>query len=570
MITVDRRTIIQILGSLMLKPSLLNDVDKFQLVPQDFQQPLDRYTFSAIYNLYASGAEKIHAVDIETYLQHNELAKDLIEKENGVTFFQDCETYSDPNNFNYYYTRLKKFVLLREIQKTGKDISNFYCEDPLNPNYQEINQKFETMKPSDIVNVLKGEVANLEDRYSTQSVVEEGKASDGIRELLKDLKAKPEVGLPFQGDIFNTITRGARKGKLYLRSAATGVGKSRSMVGDACNMAYPIRYEPKYGKWVTTGEPEKILYIMTEQDMSEIRTMILAYLTGLNEEIFLYGDFKEEYVDRINKAIDIMEKYEDYFLMARIPDPCPSVVTNLLRKYNFQHNVENFYYDYVFSSPAMLNEYRDLKLREDVVLRLFTTNLKNLAVELDSFIMTATQLSNEDDKDKGGFRDFRNIRGSRAIVDLVDFACIMSRPAQEELKLVEGFQKLYKFQPNLVTDIFKNRRGRWTMVRIWSLFDAGTCKKYDLFVTTPDNKPIESFQIVEFNFEKSEHLLEIENYYNDTKTEVGDNSDKLIAMINASTGEVEIEKTIDNVKEAFGNAAARKERLKNVSLGDLL
>jgi hypothetical protein len=82
------------------------------------------------------------------------------------------------------------------------------------------------MKPSDIVNVLKGEVANLEDRYSTQSVVEEGKASDGIRELLKDLKAKPEVGLPLQGDIFNTITRGARKGKLYLRSAATGVGKA--------------------------------------------------------------------------------------------------------------------------------------------------------------------------------------------------------------------------------------------------------------------------------------------------------------------------------------------------------
>ena len=119
MIIVDRRTVIQILGSLMLKPSLLNDVDKYQLMPQDFQQPLDRYTFSAIYNLYVGGAEKIHAVDIETYLQHNDVAKDLIEKENGVTFFQDCETYSDPNNFNYYYTRLKKFSLLKDLQKDG-------------------------------------------------------------------------------------------------------------------------------------------------------------------------------------------------------------------------------------------------------------------------------------------------------------------------------------------------------------------------------------------------------------------------------------------------------------------
>lgn len=553
----------------MLKPSLLNDIDKYQILPQDFQQPLDRYTFSAIYNLYAGGAEKIHAVDIETYLNHNEVAKDLIEKENGITFFQDCETYSDPNNFNYYYTRLKKFSLLRDLQKDGKNISKFYCEDPLNPNYQVINDKFEELKPSDIVNMLKGEIAVLEDKYSTQSVVEEGHAADGIRELLSDLKQKPEIGLPLQGDIFNTITRGARKGKLYLRSAGSGVGKSRSMVGDACNMAYPIRYEPKYGKWIATGEPEKVLYIMTEQDTAEIQTMILAYLTGLNEDIFLYANFQEEYMDRINKAIDIMEKYNDYFLTARIPDPCPSVVTNLFRKYNFQNNVENFFYDYIFSSPAMLDEYRDLKLREDVCLRLFTTNLKNLSVELNSFVMTSTQLSNEDDKDKGGFRDFRNIRGSRAIVDLSDFACIMSRPSAEELNMVSGFQKRYNFEPNLITDVFKNRRGRWTMLRIWSLMDLGTCRRHDLFVTTPDNKPIDDFQIVEFNFEKTPLQIELENLYNEDNNIIEDNNTKLITMLNVDTGEV-IENKIDDIKQAFGNDAQTKERLKNVSLGDML
>lgn len=553
----------------MLKPSLLNDVDKYQLMPQDFQQPLDRYTFSAIYNLYAGGAEKIHAVDIETYLQHNDIAKDLIEKENGVTFFQDCETYSDPNNFSYYYTRLKKFSLLKDLQKNGKDVSKFYCEDPLNPDYQKINDKFEEMTPADIVNILKGEIATLEDKYSTQSVVEEGRACDGIRELLKDLQQKPEVGLPLQGDIFNTITRGARKGKLYLRSAGSGVGKSRSMVGDACNMAYPIRYEPRYGKWISTGEPEKILYVMTEQDTAEIQTMILAYLTGLNEEIFLYANFQEEYMDRINKAIEIMETYKDYFLTARIPDPCPSVVTNLFRKYNFQNNVENFFYDYIFSSPAMLDEYRDLKLREDVLLRLFTTNLKNLSVELNAFVMTSTQLSNEDDKDKGGFRDFRNIRGSRAIVDLSDFACIMSRPSAEELNMVSGFQKRYNLEPNLITDVFKNRRGRWTMLRIWSMMDLGTCRRHDLFVTTPDNKPIDSFQIVEFNFEKTLEMIELEKHYNDNIDTSEDNADKLISMINLETGEV-IEKKIDAIKEAFGGEKETKERLKGVSLGDML
>ena len=71
------------------------------------------------------------------------------------------------------------------------------------------------------------------------------------------------------------------------------------MIGDACNIAYPIRFDRKKGKWVSTGSAEKVLYIMTEQDPAEIQTMILAYLTGYNEEIFLYGTYGEEELPRI-------------------------------------------------------------------------------------------------------------------------------------------------------------------------------------------------------------------------------------------------------------------------------
>lgn len=150
---------------------------------------------------------------------------------------------------------------------------------------------------------------------------------------------------------------------------------------------------------------------MTEQDPSEIQTMILAYLTGINEEFFLYGTFGEEHMDRILMALNIMEQYQNNLLFVRIPDPCSSLVKNVFHKYAFRFNIQNFFYDYIFSSPAMLNEFRDLKVREDIALRLFTTTLKNLAIELDAFVMTATQVSNNDDK-TGGFMDFRNIQGS--------------------------------------------------------------------------------------------------------------------------------------------------------------
>lgn len=549
----------------MNRPYLLNDIDKYQIDPNEFCMPLDKYIYSSIYNLYAGGAEIIHAIDIDTYLQTNDLAKKILEENNGISFIQDCETYCEPENFNYYYNRFKKFSLLRELQKSGKNIDNFYCEDPLNPDADKINTTFEQLKPSDIINSLKGEIAALENKYATNTIVEEMKASDGIRDLIKELKVKPEVGIPLQGDIFNTITRGGRKGKLYLRSAQSGVGKTRTMVGDACNIAYPIRYEPLYGKWISTGTPEKVLYVMTEQKVSEIQTMILAYLTGINEEAFLYGTFSEEHLDRIEKAIKIMEDYKDYMLCAQIPDPCSSVVKNLFRKYNLQNNVEYFFYDYIFSSPAMLNEYRDLAIREDVALRLFATALKNLAVELNSFILTSTQLSNMDD-DHGGFKDQRYIQGSRAIYNLVDFACIMSRPAPEELKLVEGLQSRFNFTPNLITDIFKNRRGRWTNLRIWSRNDLGTLRKQDLFVTTPDNKSIDDFQIVDFTYEKTEEMKELEELYNE-----GVVPEKMAEQILVSFEEnSQNEKVLDAIKTAFGNEKERRQQVHDASFDDFL
>ena len=42
----------------------------------------------------------------------------------------------------------------------------------------------------------------------------------------------------------------------------------------------------------------------------------------------------------------------------------------------------------------------------------------------------------------------------------------------------------------MVTDVFKVRSGRWTQVRIWSQFNAGTLRKRDLFVTDRYMRPI--------------------------------------------------------------------------------
>ena len=170
--------------------------------------------------------------------------------------------------------------MVRELKKKKNDIDEIYCENVFNERYNEINDNFKKMTPQDIINFIKNKAANLEKKYIINNLVEESSPADSIEERLLELKENPEIGCMLQGDILNTITRGGPLGTLYLRSASSGVGKTRSMVGDACNIAYPIRFDPKLNKWIETGSCEKVLYIMTEQDPEEIDTMILGYLSG--------------------------------------------------------------------------------------------------------------------------------------------------------------------------------------------------------------------------------------------------------------------------------------------------
>jgi replicative DNA helicase len=42
-------------------------------------------------------------------------------------------------------------------------------------------------------------------------------------------------GLPFSSAFLNTVTRGQQRGKLYVISASSGVGKTRNLIGNLCH-----------------------------------------------------------------------------------------------------------------------------------------------------------------------------------------------------------------------------------------------------------------------------------------------------------------------------------------------
>ena len=498
----DKSSIQQVLGSLIQRPQLLSEVDKYSLTIADFSNRFEKYIFSAIFGLYRQGVTDIQPVDIANFLEVDTVGKKTFENQNGIEFLQDVIEFSNVENFPYYYNRLKKINLLRDLKKKNFPISDFYCEDLTDPRADEINARFEELTTKDICDSIKKNLVQLESKYAQSGEVEVESAVTGMREFVKTLNETISIGPPLQGHIYSKVFDGAIAPALYIRSGSSGLGKTRQAVGDACYLAYPVRYNSSTREWEQKGSCEKVLFIVTEQTFPQVKKMILAYLSDINDSRFKLGNFTKEEEERLDKAINIMEQFSENLILVKIPNPTIELVKTLVRENCLTKNIGYVFYDYVFIGPALLNEFRGFSLRNDEVLLMFATALKDLAVELNVAMFTSTQVNASADDNKN-IRNEASLAGGRSTINKADNGAIMARPTNEELETLQPLCDRYG-TPNVVTDIFKARSGEWTQVRIWSHVNLGTLKKRDLFITDSRLEPIDGF------FE--EDLYEMQNW----------------------------------------------------------
>lgn len=521
---VDKNATIQVLGCLMKHPQYFSESEKYLLTPDDFSNNFEKTIFKAIYNLYYNGAEKITTFDVDNLLKDYPSMYSIFENGKGIEYLQDAEALAQEDNFKYYYKRLKKFNCLRQLKKMGYDVSRFYNDNDLDINSVKASEDFDRLEVSDIFDSIRKDIIKVEGSFITEESNETRSAAVGLTSLLDKLKEEPEYGPSLQGQIFDTVVKGARKGKYYIRSGGTGTGKTRSLVGDACFLAYPIRYNSTTNKWEQKGSNEKVLYIATEQQFDEIQTLILSYLTDINEDNIMLQRFTEEESERIRIGIEIIKKFENNFLIVRMPNPNIEQVKTIVRQNCIINNIDNVMYDYIFSSPSLLAEFRDLKIREDVALFMMSTALKDLAAELNIFVMSGTQLNGEAEEKKG-IKNQTVLRGSKAVADKADIGVITCKVTQEEINnLTRSANFSVNYIPNQVTDVYKVRRGRWVDVRIWSRMDLGTCRKEDLFITDANYRPIENFSIIFHDNKLYQYEEEVNNlidkFNNNIKEEV--------------------------------------------------
>ena len=492
---IDSTSIIQVIGSVYNTPQLLDYGDKYVITENDFPDKFHKIAFGAIYKLHELGAEKINLENILDFLSSRPQSEAIFKQQKGEEWLLKASDAALSSGFDYYYGRLKKMSLLRAYDNYGVDVSFIYDPDNiLDIKKKQLQEDFlDNATLEDIAKKVDERIDAVRMEYVDDEYGEAHQAGEGIEELIDRLKEHPEVGVPMYGPLVNTVTRGARLKKFYLRSAPTGVGKSRTMVADACNIGCNRIYDENFG-WIKNGVAEPTLYITTEQEKEEIQTMMLAFLACVNEDHILNGKYEGDEEKRVREAARILSESPIYIEV--LPDFSLQDVEDRIKRNIRDHDVKYVCHDYIHTSLKILEEITrrsgGVKLREDNVLFMLSIRLKDICNKYGIFILSSTQLNG--DYVEAETPDQNLLRGAKAIADKIDLGMIMLPVKEKDIEALGRILTTNTFErPNIKISVYKNRRGRYKGIYLWCNADLGCCRVKPMFATTYD------YEIVSIN-----------------------------------------------------------------------
>lgn len=485
---VDVTAIMQVIGCVYNNPQILEFEDKYTITDEDFPDEFHRTVFGAIYKVYELGAKTITLENLADFLSSRPKSAAIYKKNDGDKWLLKVADVASQLSFDFYYNRLKKMTLLRAYDNYGVDVSDIYDPD----NILDIKKKqlqedlLDNSSLEEIADKVDRKISDIRLKYVDDTTGEAIQAGKGVLQLIQKFKDHPEVGVPLYGRLVNTVTRGARLKKFYLRSAATGIGKTRSMIADACNIACNKIYDESFG-WIKNGTSEPTLFITTEQELEEIQTMMLAFLSNVNEEHIINGEYDGDEEERVIKAGEILESSPLY--VEELPDFSLKDVENVIKKNIRDHDVKYIFHDYIHTSLKILEEITKrsggVKLREDNILFMLSNKLKDICNQYGVFIMSATQLNG--DYQEAKTPDQNLLRGAKSIADKIDYGSILLSVKEEDIDALDSILSSNIFEkPTIKMSIYKNRRGRYKGIIMWCKADLGTCRIQPMFCTTYD------------------------------------------------------------------------------------
>jgi len=482
---VDKNAMIQIIGTLFKEPSYF-DLEEYSFSIDDFYTDFHKILFSSIYNIYILGAKEITLAAIEDYLTQRPKQLAEYKAQNGAEYLLNCAEVANPQLLGFYYKKLKKFSLMRAYESIGMNLSWLLDMDNILDLKKKEKQEneFDNMSLEDIVNLINDKIDGIKEEYVDKTEDDTCQIGDGILDMLESLKASPDLGIPLYGKYINTVTRGARLGRFYLRSAATNVGKTRAMIGDACFIGCSELYDLETKKWKEIGVEQPTLFIATEQSLDEVQRMALAFLSGVNEDHIALSEYENDEYDRVIYAANVLASSK--LMFKSMPDFSLQDIENIIKKNIRENDVKYIFFDYIHTSLGILSEISQrsggVKLREDNVLFMMSVKIKDICTQYGVFVMSSTQLNG--DWKESETPDQNLLRGAKAIADKIDWGAIMLEVTPEDLEKIQpilsknGFEK-----PNIKMSLYKNRANAHKGEYMFMKANKGICRFDTLFIT---------------------------------------------------------------------------------------
>ena len=303
---VDVPAIMKVIGGVFTDNSLL-DSPNYSFSEDDFPEEFHKILFGTIYNIHLINGDKITIEAIEHYLSQRPKAYGVYTSNKGREYLQRLSEITELATFDYYYQRVKKMTLFRAYQKIGFDISWLYNpDDVFNAKKKQAQEDWlDSTSIDEIADIINDKIDNIRLKYADNAGNNIVQAGDDITNFLEDLKQNPEYGYPLYGPYINTITRGARLKKLYLRSASTGLGKAldNETILPTPNGFRQVK-DIKVGDMLfgADGKPTKVLKVFPQPEKKQV------YIVRLTDgrEVRCCKDHLWEIIQRKNGKARIM------------------------------------------------------------------------------------------------------------------------------------------------------------------------------------------------------------------------------------------------------------------------
>ena len=418
-------------GSIYKNPDLLVEYGTYVRSKYDFADEATRFFYDNAEIMYKNHSQTFNKTSILTYFSSEPEKLSQYKKYGGYKIISQWTELAITDDIAKTFEVLKKYSLLREYQRQGFNIERIVK-----------HKKFDTFTANDIFRLVRG----MADKVHT--VIMTSNESEILNVHMTDVVNQhlevPDMGIPIPYPILNDLFRGIKYQTMMCVGMLSNAGKSRFMFTIIAYLA--LVKKQKIGVLLNemTVDSMKLCLLVSCINNPWLQELHGIKIAKKEKEIALglYRDSKGEFIyrkrDKMGNFTESIQDYQsrlstesdEYKNVCKVAAWIESETEGLIfakdistgyddksleheiRKMNMVNGIRLFFYDTLKSDTSSTGDWAALKVT--------TTILAELTRELNCFIYSSIQLTDETNYIKPHELTSSQISASKTIKHVLD------------------------------------------------------------------------------------------------------------------------------------------------------